>query len=116
MTATNQPDDTIEVLTPLAAVFLTGVSSEAVRVATAQASVHNRLELRFGKHPIRLISLSSAVAYWEPDEAKVEELRNLPAVTLEANGMQYRILYPVEMTLAYSDPDRIDRWGAVRWK
>ena len=113
MTTTNQNDDTIEVLTPLAAAILAGVSTEAVRVATAQASVHNRLELLFGKHPIRLIGLESAVAYWEPDEAKVEELRKQPAVVLEANGERYRILYPVEQTLAYSEPDR---WRSLRWK
>ena len=60
--------------------------------------------LQFGTHPIRLIGLDSAARYWNPDDRSIREMRERPAVVLEAGGKRYRILYPVEMWLTRPEP------------
>lgn len=93
----------IDVLTPLGAVFLTGYSTEAVRVATVQGHVRTRGVLQTGKRPVRLLDLESVLSYWKIplDDPRVDHLKKERGGVLLVGEegyapFRYRVLSPPE--------------------
>ena len=61
--------DQREVLTPLAATVLFGISNAAVRAARLQGKVKPELTLSITAKDVHLINLESALRYWRLPEA-----------------------------------------------
>ena len=106
-----------EVLTPLGASLLTGRVPEAIRVARAQGHVKVPLVAQFGKHPVRLISLESAIKYWQidPRSHELKQLREA-ALPIRVNGQTFSILHDNSSQCFVTEPlishDRLWwRWG-----
>ena len=108
------PDDnTIDVLTPVAASVLFGRSDEAVRRAVAEGLVHSPIALQFGVQPIRLIDLESAKAYWMRSErpsymgpfaAEIRRMRSYGITFTDSWKIdQYRVLHPFPLAF---DPSK----------
>ena len=85
-----------EVLSPLAAVVLFGRSGQAVRLASRQGRVRTETVCYLERHAVRLIELSSAIAYWgkgDSFESRLEDLRR-GSFVLEIDGFRYCVLHP----------------------
>ena len=91
--------NSIDVLTPMAACVLFGRSGEAIRRACREGHVHTQLALAFTGKQIRLIDLKSAVNYWG-DEAwpgtiasQIEKMKLL-GISIVHQGQVYNVCHP----------------------
>ena len=66
--------DQREVLTPLAATVLFGISNAAVRTARLQGKVKPELTASITAKDVHLINLQSALRYWHLPEAMLQTL------------------------------------------
>ena len=86
----------IDVLTHIAAATLFHRTTDGIRIAAARGAVQTAAILAFNNHPIRLISLRSAEAYWARPPGYELELAAMQDVALELTegGERYRLLHP----------------------
>lgn len=88
----------VEVLTPVAASRLFARSPEAVRTASRKGLVRTELVIDVETRPVRLVTLESALKYWDVGrsrdfESQLDHMRRHSAV-LSVSGGTYRVLHP----------------------
>ena len=102
-----------ELLTPLAAVTLVGISDAAVRTARLKGRVHAPFTMSVAGKDVHLLHLRSAIEYWgggrsqERLETTLNEMRdfgfNLWISNADGNGgIGYNILHPHPLVSANS--------------
>ena len=113
MTDTTEP---IEVVSPLVAGMLAGVSTEAVRQAVAQGRVRVRAELAVSGRVIRLLDLASVLGCWSLDRLAIEadmNLRLVHSAVIEGPYSRFRVLAPsMWLPVVTEEPPDAETWHA----
>ncbi len=84
-----------ELLTPLAASRLFKRSTEAVRTAVRNGHIQHRCTVALSSKPVRLISVRSAIDYWDKPLDFAEEIRRLRrcGVVINVDYYLYLVLH-----------------------
>ena len=105
----------LELLTPLAACDLFSKSPPTVRRAVSHSHVYNPFVMHLSDKPVRLIDLSSAIAYWDVhSEARLDEMR-ANGTLMWIDERSYNILHPTPL-VTRGEQDEEEEEGEQKWR